>query len=144
MRKRHMVMAAVALTFALSLASPALAQDETTPGTEPVSKYIKRAVFATGMTEREPDDQITELTTDILKVFFFTEIVDMEGRKVTHRWSYKGETQAELNFVVGGPRWRVYSSKNLLPGWTGTWMVEVVDDAGTVLTTQSFAYKDIP
>jgi hypothetical protein len=46
-------------------------------------------------------------------------------------------------FVVSGPRWRVYSTKELEPGWTGKWTVRVEDESGRVLHTQSFSYVPV-
>ena len=34
---------------------------------------------------------------------------------------------AEVSFETGGQRWRVYSSKRLLPDWLGEWTVVLVD-----------------
>jgi hypothetical protein len=47
---------------------------------------------------------------------------------------------AEVKFDVKGPRWRVSSSKNLLPEWLGEWKVSVIDGQGRVLVTDSFTY----
>ena len=108
---------------------------------EGVSKHVGRAVFATAINEREPTDTVDVLTTDVDKVFFFSEIVDMEGKTVIHRWLHGGETKADVPFDIGGPRWRVYSSKTLIPEWSGTWTVEVRDGDGNTLHTASFEYR---
>ena len=104
------------------------------------SQYVKRATFTSSIEEREPVDKVESLTTEVDKVFFFTEIVEMEGKTITHRWTHDGDVIAEVSFDIGGPRWRVYSSKKLVPGWVGTWKVTVVDDAGNELHEDSFAY----
>ncbi|MEE9270736.1 MAG: DUF2914 domain-containing protein [Candidatus Krumholzibacteria bacterium] len=101
---------------------------------------LKRAVFTSGVIDREPVDEIDSLATDSTRVFFFTEIMGMEGRTVTHRWMYGGENKAEVPFAVGGPRWRVHSSKNLVPEWTGKWTVDVLDDAGNMMGQEGFVY----
>lgn len=101
---------------------------------------VARAVFTTGIKDREPVDQVTTLTTDKDKVYFFTEIRNMSGHSVKHRWEYNGKTMAEVEFNVAGPRWRVWSSKSLLPQWTGEWKVSMVDEAGKVLGESSFTY----
>ncbi len=49
---------------------------------------------------------------------------------------------AEIPFAVGAPRWRVHSSKNLLPEWVGEWTVSVVDSGGQVLATDTFVYTE--
>jgi len=101
---------------------------------------VARAFFTTQVTDREPVDQISTLTNDVRTVFFFTEITNMSGARVKHRWLYNGETRAEVSFDIGGARWRVWSSKNLLPGWTGQWTVQVVDENGTVLAEKQLNY----
>ncbi|MFW2372371.1 MAG: DUF2914 domain-containing protein [Gammaproteobacteria bacterium] len=101
---------------------------------------VARAIFATEIQDREPVDQIGQLTNDNSVVYFFTEIKGLEGQTITHRWEQGGEVRAEVNFNVGGNRWRVWSSKNLQPGWLGEWKVSVVDAGGNVLSQESFAY----
>ncbi len=92
------------------------------------------------MAEREPVDSIDSLTNDHSRVFFFTELVGLQGQSVVHRWERDGQVVAEVPFEVGGPRWRVYSTKSLLPGWTGDWTVTVVDGQGNALASQRLRY----
>lgn len=92
---------------------------------------VARAQFATVIENREPVDQVHQLGTERDSVVFFTELRGLEGRRVTHRWVHDGNVEARVDFEVGGPRWRVWSSKDLIPEWSGTWIVEVVDDEGT-------------
>jgi len=105
-----------------------------------VSNHIARALFTNAVVEREPADTVDSLTTDFDKIYFFTEIVGMQGKQVTHQWIYDGQVVVEVPFHVGGPRWRVYSSKKLLPSWVGRWTVAVIDETGKKLHEDSFAY----
>ena len=57
-----------------------------------------------------------------------------------HRWSREGEVLAEVEFKVGGSRWRVWSSKSLIPEWAGEWQVAVVDGEGNVLSEKRFEF----
>jgi len=103
---------------------------------------VARAQFTSGVDAREPVDELTEAAAaNTNKVYFFTELRGLEGQAVTHRWTHNGNTLAEVSFTPGSARWRVWSSKELLPGWTGTWTVSVVDASGNVLTEKSFEYK---
>ena len=77
-------------------------------------------------------------------LYYFTEVRDMAGQTVKHRWEYGDQVMAEVEFEIGGPRWRVYSSKNLQPGWTGDWKVSVVDAAGNPLSVNTFTYTEAP
>ena len=101
---------------------------------------VARSTFTSGIDNREPVDQLGQLSNDNSKVYFFTEITGMAGKKITHRWEHGGEVKAEISFNVGADRWRVWSSKNLVPEWLGEWIVSVVDDAGNTLAEESMAY----
>ncbi|MEA5446210.1 DUF2914 domain-containing protein [Gammaproteobacteria bacterium AB-CW1] len=118
--------------LALGLGSPVLADEH----------GVYRAQFTTAVEEREPVDEIEELRNDHELVLFFTEFRDMEGHTLTHRWKHDGDVEAEVELTVGGPRWRTWSSKRLVPEWTGTWTVEVVDEDGDVHGSWSFEYID--
>ncbi len=102
---------------------------------------VARGMFATGIEEREPVDSITSLGNDRSRVYYFTEIVGVTDRELTHRWEYRGEVVAEVPIVVGGPRWRTYSSKNLDPSWLGEWKVTIVDESGAIVHTDTFVYE---
>jgi hypothetical protein len=47
---------------------------------------------------------------------------------------------AEVEFAVNGPRWRVWSSKNLWPTWLGKWTVEVLNSEDEVFFKKEFNY----
>ena len=71
------------------------------------------------------------------KVYYFTELKGMKGAQVSHRWAFNGKQEAQVDFTVGSPRWRVYSIKTIKPDQIGTWTVTVVDSNGNVLKTES-------
>jgi hypothetical protein len=96
--------------------------------------------FTTGVENREPLDQVTFVETNIDKIYLFSDLRELTGQTVTHRWSYKGETMAEVAFVVRGPRWRVWSSKDLRSNWVGDWKVEIIAEGGEVLAAETFTY----
>ena len=114
------------------------------PAPAPVYGTVARAAITNGIENREPVDNLAQVTTKTGKVYYFTELHDMEGQTVTHRWEHNGEMMAEVPFQVGGPRWRVYSSKNLAPTWTGEWKVSVVDASGNTLRADTFMYTEAP
>lgn len=124
--------------------TPAMEEANTpaTTGPTATSDNVRRSNFTTHVMDREPVDDVDSLGTTFDKVFFFTEIVNFEGGSITHRWIYGGETMAEVNFDIGGPRWRVYSSKSLITTRTGEWTVEVVDGQGNVIQTANLVYHE--
>lgn len=89
---------------------------------------VARAQFTTNVTNREPVDSVSEISNETKKVHFFTELTNMTGSAVVHRWNYKNAVAAEVSFNVKGPRWRVYSSKQIADWMTGSWVVEIVVD----------------
>ena len=99
---------------------------------------IARAQFTTAIQDREPTDDVATLSSNNDKIYFFTELVNFNGATITHRWEYQGKTMAEVNFNVGGSRWRAYSSKNIKPEWTGVWSVTVLNEEGIPLKMSSF------
>ena len=115
------------------------AKPATPPADAPTSTNVKRAQFCSGVQEREPVDELTTLSAPTEQVFFFTELVGLAGKTVTHKWSLDGQSMSELAISVGGDRWRCWSRKSLTATSSGTWKVTVVDDAGNTLAEKSLA-----
>jgi len=103
------------------------------------TKTVSRALLTTGVTQREPVDNVC--IPERNKITFFTEINNYANHRVTHRWKYNNKTLFELSFNVRGPRWRVWTSKNIPVKWVGPWMIEVVDEDGNVLAQKLFYYS---
>jgi hypothetical protein len=104
--------------------------------------HVARAIFTSAIVDREPVDNLTTVSGDTNRVFFFSDLRGLAGQIVTHRWEYDGKVMAEVTFKVGnGARWRVYSSKNLLPEWTGQWTVVVSNESGQPLESSMFEYS---
>ena len=102
---------------------------------------VERGQFTTAVIDREPVDAVIEVGPEKDRITYFTELRDLTGHQVTHQWMYGDSVMFEKTFSIGGPRWRVWSSKNLRPEWTGTWVVNTLDDDGTLLMSQSFNRK---
>ncbi len=76
------------------------------------------------------------------RVFCLTRIENMVvPATVTHVWYYEGKTMARVELNVGATHWRTWSSKRILPGWTGNWEVKVLDADGMVLASGGFTVK---
>ena len=103
------------------------------------SANIARSTFALAVVDREPVDEVGVVSAD--SVYYFTELSGLEGAMIRHRWLYQGEVMADVEFHVGGPRWRVWSKKSLLPRWAGQWTVSVVDESGIVIQSETVEYR---
>src|SRR3990170_7528091 len=113
----------ISLVFA-SILSCSLASAETN------SANIARSQFTSAVISREPVDNIEILRNDVSTIYFFTELHNLEGQTITHRWEYQGATMAEVAFQVSAQRWRAWSNKQFSPQQTGEWKVSIVDQAG--------------
>jgi len=118
------------------------------PATTPLtsdSAHIARALFTSAIKGGQPTDAegpvIFSRGTSGKSLYFFTELRDLKGKTVTHRWEYQGETMLTIPFRIGSNRWRVYSNKNLPTKMTGTWRVVVADSSGAVLAAKEFRYQ---
>ncbi len=103
---------------------------------------VSRALFSIGIENREPVAVVNSVdSSSYTSISFFTELNDLSGHNITHQWTHNDEVMFEKTFQVNSARWRVWTSKTLLPSWTATWTVNVLDDDRTVLTSQSFEYQ---
>lgn len=101
---------------------------------------VVRSAFTREIDEREPMENLQNLSNENTQVKFFTELRDMSGQTAIHRWQYEGKVVAEIEFNVKGPRWRVWSSKSFVPQWTGDWKVSVVNGAGETISEKNLSY----
>ena len=103
---------------------------------------ISNAVFALNIEDRVPINIVEEAGNSLGKIYFFTNIRNLEGERITHRWIYKDKVMADVSFDINGPRWRVWSSKNLWYTWIGEWKVQVLRMDGSLLYEKIFNYTD--
>ncbi|MCW9046886.1 MAG: DUF2914 domain-containing protein [Gammaproteobacteria bacterium] len=104
------------------------------------SAGIDRSIFTTAIIDKEPVSNLKDITSDITRVYYFTEITGLNGHTISHRWEYDGQVVAEINFKVSGDRWRTWSSKNMLSSWLGKWRVSVLDEGGNIIEQSEFDY----
>lgn len=106
--------------------------------------YVARAIFTSEIVDREPVDQVVSVGPDRDSIYFFTDLRNLQGRTIKHRWEFEGMFMGEIEFQVGGPRWRVFSKKTLNPGESGKWTVLVLDESGWPLHASIFMQGQEP
>ncbi len=110
------------------------------------SPRVARAQFTNGIQDREPVDRVESVVRSDgqtnQQLYYFTDLRNLKGETVTHRWEHQGQQVAEVSFKVGGNRWRVFSRKSLPPDMTGEWQVVVSASDGEPLQTASFVYQE--
>ncbi len=117
------------------ITSPTLPAHPAPPNSTPDSTLVPqvtRAAFTTGISAREPNDQLNRVSAG-QNIYYFTELLNLQGRVITHHWEKDGAFQLGLQFPVGGQRWRVHSNKMIAPNLPGAWKVSVINDDGSVL-----------
>ncbi|TFG85780.1 MAG: DUF2914 domain-containing protein, partial [Gemmatimonadales bacterium] len=86
--------------------------------------------------------QAEEFGSDVERIFCLTRIRGLVSpTTVTHAWYHEGQAMARVELKVGSADWRTWSSKKILPAWTGHWEVKVLDASGKVLATSGFTVK---
>ena len=123
----------------LTKARPATPAAPATPATMATKGTLVRAVFAKQIVKREPVDEVTALSSDMQGVYFFTELEDMAGHTVKHRWEYDGQHVGYTEFKVTASHWRAWSYRKTPPGGTGTWKVKVLNNVGEVIGEKTLA-----
>ena len=111
-------------------------------GSNAFAGTVSRALFTIGIDNREPVIMVDSISPDsYTSISFFTELNGMSGKTVTHQWVFDDRVMFEKSFEVNGDRWRIWTSKTLIPDWTGTWTVKVLNEDGSVLERKTFEYQ---
>ena len=118
------------------------AEDELPPAT---SRNVARSLMTTAIRDREParalGDTVSLREIDRSQLYYFTELTGLMGRKVEHRWMYRGRVEGTMRFQVASNRWRASSRKTILPHQKGEWRVIVVDEGGRTLGSSRFVVE---
>ncbi|NRA82550.1 MAG: DUF2914 domain-containing protein [Gammaproteobacteria bacterium] len=106
------------------------------------STDVVRAILTTSIIDREPKDDLGIIIKDLgrSKIYFFNEVINMNNQVIYHRWRFNNKVVATVKLSIGSDRWRTYSSKTLNQSMSGKWVIDVVNEAGTLLTTHKFDY----
>lgn len=124
----------------LLVAMPLAAQEAMQESTAP---EVTRAVVATDVQDREPVGVDSTFAAGVGTVYFYTVFEgDFGETTVEHVWMREGEEVARVPLTVQGPRWRTWSSKEILPDWAGSWTVKVVDADGTEHASVDFTITE--
>ncbi len=102
---------------------------------------VARSQFTSAVENRSPSDRLERLAPGTEKVIYFSDLRGLNGQTVTHLWEHGEQVMAEVKFEVKGDRWRVWSSKQLMPEWHGEWHVTVLDGAGRALHSERFVLE---
>lgn len=103
---------------------------------------VTKAAICKDVVEREPVDSDTVFPSDTERVFCFTKIEGAQvPTKILHVWKYGEKEMATVKLDVNSSSWRTWSSKRILSSWTGSWTVDIKNEAGEILKTLEFEIK---
>lgn len=103
------------------------------------SLKVEKGVAATSVENREPVGESAEFEATVGTVYCWTKIsAQSVPATIKHVW-YMGDKQVfEKALDIKFPSTRTWSAKSVK---SGSWRVDVTDDAGTVLSSVSFTVK---
>jgi hypothetical protein len=103
---------------------------------------VDDASIALGIEELSPVDPGEFFSSDVGRLWCYSKVSGGgEGDSIVHNWYYGDELMAEVSLPIRSPSYRTYSSKNIVPGWTGEWRVEITDAEGMLLETLNFTVE---
>jgi hypothetical protein len=53
-------------------------------------EHISQSTFALNVANRMPQNRVSEIDNNTKKIFFYTNLRNLKGQAITHRWVYKG------------------------------------------------------
>jgi hypothetical protein len=112
---------------------------ETQPADTAKPALTAEAEICTGIAERMPTGMAESFPSDVGKVYLWCKIEGAtDSTMIEHVWYRNGDEMATVELPVKSPSWRTWSSKSLLPEWTGSWEVKILDADGNVLKSVPF------
>lgn len=133
------ILAAAALACAVA-AGPSTAADE---GTQPAPRTsVTQLAVCRQVEDRAPVGEAESFPSNVGRLYCFTRVeTPSPPVQIFHRW-YVGERLVnEIPIEVKGRRWRCWSRKTIRTSWSGPCRVEIVTEAGDVLSTQPFTLE---
>jgi hypothetical protein len=134
-RERRKTMRALVISFVA--AACILAWTQTSSALEVVEAAMCRDVQ-----NKQPVEIQDSFPADVGKVWCWSKISSGQDDVIKHIYYYRNSEMAEVELPIRSQSFRTYSSKRILPEWTGLWHVEIVDSEGNILQRLSFSVGD--
>ncbi len=106
---------------------------------------VEKMSFCSGIEDRLPVGESTQFFETAERIYCYTRINGaVDTLDVTHVWYYGDEEKARVDLTVQSASWRTWSSKRMLPAWSGVWRVDILGPPdGEVLLSREFVYKPV-
>jgi hypothetical protein len=99
---------------------------------------IRRSRIALAVENREPIGVRDRVSVREGRVYCWMHVINGKGRRLTVRWIAKGREFWETRLAVGSDNWRTWAYVTLRPSLVGPARVDIVNDDGELLYTESF------
>lgn len=112
------------------------------PGAVRAQLSVEESAIALDVIDRMPVGSDSTFVASVGRVYCWTRVAGAEGEVAIHHvWFHGDQEMADTELRIGGSPWRTWSSKAIVPEWTGAWRVEVRDSAGNVIETIRFTVQ---
>ena len=112
------------------------------PGAVRAQLSVEESHIALDVIDRMPVGSDSTFVASVGRVYCWTRVAGAEGEVAIHHvWFHGDQEMADTELRIGGSPWRTWSSKAIVPEWTGAWRVEVRDSAGNVIETIRFTVR---
>ncbi len=112
------------------------------PGAVRAQLSVGESAIALDVIDRMPVGSDSTFVASVGRVYCWTLVAGAEGEVAIHHvWFHGDQEMADMELSIGGSPWRTWSSKAIMPEWTGDWRVEVRDPAGNVIETIRFTIQ---
>ncbi|MBI4161962.1 MAG: DUF2914 domain-containing protein [Acidobacteria bacterium] len=136
------VIAGFPVLVAAQEGSPGAAQEPSADRPVPEAAaevQVTRSALCLRVEGREPVEVDTVFPPEVGKIFAFTKVEGVDQpTQITHIWYHGDREMGRVPLSVSADGWRTWSTKTILPAWTGAWRVEVLDAGGNRIKTLEF------
>ncbi len=110
MTSNNNIWSVFALVTSIGIAADAQASSLPECAGDPdVQTVIKRAIFTTKITDREPVDELSQIPDSADELFMFTDVRKGKDTRISHVWYERDKRVALANLRIGSSRWRTWS-----------------------------------
>jgi hypothetical protein len=100
---------------------------------------VETMEICAGVQDRQPMGVDSVFSSDVGQVYCFTQLTSSQDTtEISHVWFYNDKQMAKVDLTMGAKSWRTWSSKRIMPSWTGNWRVEVQAASGAGIASKSF------
>jgi hypothetical protein len=107
------------------------------------SLEVDRIAVGTAIEDREPVNAAESFSPDVGRLWCFSKITGTESETtIVHVWYHQDVERARVELPVRSKAWRTWSSKRIMPQWTGQWRVVVEDSEGNTIGETKFTVTE--